>query len=302
MMSLLEVTCKSISNLRFNVMIPKTKHDLLKSYDAEGPPKSLFKMVSRVYRRQNLLDRLRLFNVALRYSYGVLTTQEIRNYLIEFWDDHEEFPLPGSGANPLIDENLFKGSIVQGVAVVSLSTIMRSRNMITDFLKKFEKSYGHISNAQYHPIWFAFANHIEHVSNVINKYASEKAFTAPLLDIIKEIVHVDTDAIFSSDRNVIEMVGSLDKVIRKSSGFLSDWVKLHLIDQNTEILMTQRPTLLVDRKPISFGGSEGGPLVYHEMWGPLRANQNLLNDLLKQIDDIESSFSEFEEITPIWDI
>jgi hypothetical protein len=67
-----------------------------------------------------------------------------------------------------------------------------------------------------------YTNHIEHVSKIIDNYASEKAFTAPLLDIIKEIVHVDTDAIFSNDRDVIEMVASLDKVIRKSSGFLSD--------------------------------------------------------------------------------
>jgi hypothetical protein len=188
------------------------------------------------------------------------------------------------------------------VASVSLSTIMRSRDMINKFWKEFSKSYGHISNAQYHPIWFGFANHIDHVSKIIDKYASEKAFTAPLLDIIKEIVHVDTDAIFSSDRDVIEMVGSLDKVIRKSSGFLSDWVKLLLIDQNCEILMIQRPSLLIDRKPISFGGNLGGPLVYHEKWGPLRANQSLLNDLLRQIDDIESSFTDPEEITPIWDI
>lgn len=216
MMSLLEVTCKSISNLRYNVMVPKTKKDLLRNFSVEEPPKSFYKMVSRVYRNTHLMDRLRLFNIALRESFGVLTIQEKRNFLIEFWDDHGEFPLPGSGANPLVDENLFKGSIVQGVASVSLSTIMRSRDMINKFWKEFSKSYGHISNAQYHPIWFGFANHIDHVSKIIDNYASEKAFTAPLLDIIKEIVHVDTDAIFSSDRDVIEMVGSLDKVIRKS--------------------------------------------------------------------------------------
>lgn len=302
MMSLLEVTCKSISNLRFTTSVPLTKADLLRDHAAEGPPRKLIKWVNRVYRKGDLMKRLDLFNIALRYSHGIMSDQEKRNFLLRFWDDHGEFPLPGSGANPVINDCLFQGSIVQGVATVSLAKIMSSRSMIKDFIKNFEKSYGHWTNMQYHPIWFAFANHIESISKSLNNYASERAFTAPLLDIIKEVVHVDTDAIFSFDRDHGELVGTLDKVIRKSSGFLSDWVKLHLIDINAQHLYLQRPTLLIDRKPISFGGTLGGPLVYHEEWAPLKVNRNVINDLLSTIDSIEESFGEDEEITPIWDI
>nr|AAZ99833.1 RNA-dependent RNA polymerase [Thielaviopsis basicola mitovirus] len=182
------------------------------------------KFGKRVYSKALILKLLRNFNISLRYSYGLLTPYELREYILTGFNMGEEV-LPSD--NRILE--WFKGIICDGVAG-KVSTLSREYTKEVDSLEE-HKSSQHILNSinieityenlQWSPLIIGMFNHINKVSEKCGEWLYGDV---PLMDIIQQFTLPSADSLSRKDRDINKKVDELDSLIFKS-------IKRHFSDQ-----------------------------------------------------------------------
>lgn len=193
----------------------------------------------RVKSSNSIIKQLYDFHHSIRYSFGLISYQELRNYLIVKFPIDEYTPwsekLIHSKLNEILSTGVVKQAKVFTTKLLKQSFKLEDATNNKDLLKSWPLSMG-------------FVNHIDNLRDIMESYIG-KSFD--LLDIISKFRLQSLDGILKTKRNSFENLILLDKLWRESFREYYKVLKLE-VKENT-IVQDENPiddnSWLLELKP-----------------------------------------------------